>query len=59
MELVLADGILQEAEDVSEQVAQSRREILEGTRQDPDGPPGSTGWISRTFRLGYRRGMGE
>jgi hypothetical protein len=59
MELVLADGILQAAEDISEQVAQSRREILEGTRQDPDGPPGGPGWIARTFRLGYRRGKGE
>ena len=59
LELVLADGTLQQVNDQSADVAKARREILKGKRPDPDGPPGGPGWIARTFRLGYRRGMGE
>ena len=52
-ELVLADGMVQEAQDISEQAAQARREILEGAREDPDGPPaapdgsrGRSAWVT-------------
>lgn len=59
VELVLLEGELFEARDLSAEVAETRREILQGSREDPDGPHGGPGWIARTFQRGYRRGLGK
>lgn len=58
VELVVDGGVVTETRDRSEEMAETRRQIEEGEREDPDGPRDDVrSWIARTFRLGYDRSV--
>lgn len=58
VEVILADGTVTKAEDLSAAMAAKRDAIETGREADPDGEPGGRAWVERTFTLSYDRSIG-